>query len=300
VADQRDQGRVETSLVRAPFWSGGRDGFTGRCLLGTEEVAIRPRRLATRDLAVFAYLTDRYLWPPPQSDAEPAQFTLYGLGQAIYGREPAGDDRRALRHSLERLWRAEIVFGYQQDAPATSWRRLIVQIDSEMDRLAKEDFLAEGRQLGRLRGSTFAVTLAPWVAQAVRAGHFTWLNLQTLRQLGGIAARLWVYLEAETYRSSAHGLASTWIGLGRPALATLGADRYHRPRDARRALARAAARIVKVDAHYASITVEPRPGGWALVASRVLDRERWEARREIVGSLATASGRDSLDELRDS
>ena len=57
---------------------------------------------------------------------------------------------------------------------------------------------------------------------------------------------------------------------------------------------------MKVDAHYASITVEPRPGGWALVASRVLDRERWEARREIVGSLATASGRDSLDELRDS
>ncbi len=73
------------------------------------------------------------------------------------------------------------MFGYQQDAPATSWRRLIVQIDSEMDRLAKEDFLADGR----LRGSTFAVTLAPWVAQAVRAGHFTWLNLQTCASSAG-------------------------------------------------------------------------------------------------------------------
>ncbi len=74
------------------------------------------------------------------------------------------------------------------------------------------------------------MTLAPWVAQAVRAGHFTWLNLATLRQLGGIAARLWIYLEAETYKQTAHGLASTWIGLGRPALATLGADRYQRSR----------------------------------------------------------------------
>ena len=171
---------------------------------------------------MFAYLTDRYLWPPLQSDAEPAQFTLYGLGQGIYGREPAGDDRRALRHSLERLWRAEIVFGYQQDAPATSWRRLIVQIDSEMDRLAKEDFLAEGRQLGRLRGSTFAVTLAPWVAQAVRAGHFTWLNLQTLRQLGGIAARLWVYLELRPTgrrHTGSRARGSAWGALPSPRLA---------------------------------------------------------------------------------
>ena len=55
---------------------------------------------------------------------------------------------------------------------------------------------------------------------------------------------------------------------------------------------------MKVDARYASITVEPRPGGWALVASRVLDRERWQARRAIVGSLAAASGQGSLDELR--
>lgn len=93
-----------------------------------------------------------------------------------------------------------------------SWRRLVVPIDSEMDRLAKEDFLAEGRRLGRLRGSTFAVTLA--VAQAVRAGHFTWLNLRTLRQLGGIAARLWVYLEAETYKPTVHGLASTGSAWG--------------------------------------------------------------------------------------
>jgi hypothetical protein len=132
--------------------------------------------------------------------------------------------------------------------------------------------------------------VAPWVAQAVRAGHFTWLNLATLRQLGGIAARLWTYLEAETYKQTAHGLASTWIGLGRPALATLGADRYRRSRDARRALGRAAARIVEVEARYASVTIEPRPGGWALVASRVVDRDRWKARREIVESLTTASG----------
>ncbi len=290
---------METSLVRAPFWSGGRDGFTGRCLLGTDEVAIRPRRLATRDLAVFAYLTDRYLWPPPQHDGEPAEFTLYNLGRAIYGRTPDGEERRELRASLERLWRAEIVFGFQEDAAATSWRRLLTQIDSELDRLAKEDVLAEGRRSGHLRGSTFAVTLAPWVAQAVRAGHFTWLNLHTLRQLGGIAARLWVYLEAESYKATAHGLASTWIGLGRPALATLGADRYRRTRDARRALVRAAARIVEVDARYASITVEARAGGWALVASRVVDRERWQARRQIVESLARGDGQGSLDELRE-
>jgi len=87
--------------------------------------------------------------------------------------------------------------------------------------------------------------------------------------------------------------------LGRPALATLGTHRYRRSRDARRALGRAAARIVEVDARYASVTIEPRPGGWAVVASRVVERERWKARREIVESLTTGTGQGSLDELRD-
>lgn len=67
-----------------------------------------------------------------------------------------------------------------------------------------------------------------------------------------------------------------WIGLGRPALATLGGDRYRRERDARRALARATARIVSVDARYASIAIEPGPGGRVLLASRVTDCERCE------------------------
>jgi len=279
-----DQGRVETSLVRAPFWSGGA-GFSGRCLLGTEDIAIRPRRLTTRDLGVFAYLTDRYLWPPPDSDSDPARFTIYNLGQAIYGREPDGKERRELRRSLERLFAAHVIFGYQQDAPASSWRRLVVQIDSEMDRLAREDLLADGRCAGRLRGSTFELTLAPWVAKAVRGGHFTWLNLATLRQLGGIAARLWVYLEAERYKPDADGLEGTWVGLGRPALATLGADRYQRHRDARRALARAGTQIVRVDRRYAAVKVERRAGGWALVAHRVLERERWEARSALRSAL---------------
>lgn len=285
MADERnDRGRVETSLVRAPFWSGGA-GFSGRCLLGTEDIAIRPRRLSTRDLGVFAYLTERYLWPPPQSNSDPARFTLYNLGQAIYGRTPGGEERRELRRSLERLWRAEVVFGLGEDAPASSWRRLVVQIDSEMDRLAKEDLLADGRCSGRLRGSSFEVELASWVTRAVRDGHFTWLNLATLRQLGGIAARMWVYLEAERYKPDGDGLEGTWVGLGRPALATLGADRYQRHRDARRALARAGTEIVRVDRRYAAVKVERRAGGWALVAHRVLERERWEARSALRSAL---------------
>jgi hypothetical protein len=288
---ERDQGRIETTLARSPFWSGDGQPFTGRSLLGLDHVAIRPRRLTPRDLTVLAYVTDRYLWPPPKSDLDPAGFSLYDLGRAIYGREPAGADRRNLRFSLRRLWEAELVLGGVDDLAAErlTWERLLIRIESEVDRLAKEDWLATGRQAGALRGSTFKVTLAPWLAQAVREGHFTWLDFRVLRRLGGLSARLWVYLEAERFKPLGEGRESTWIGLGQPALASLGADGYERHRDARRALTRAGERIAAADIRYESVRVERRAGGWALIASRTTDAERLKVRRAARTSLQEAA-----------
>jgi hypothetical protein len=275
-----DQGRIETSLARSPFFGGNERPFTGRSLLGTDDVGIRPRRLSSRDLAVLAYLIDRYLWPPPTRELDPAQFTLYDLGRAMYGREPAGEERRKLRAALRRLWDTEIVFGWQEEAGRSQWDRLLIRIESEMDRLAREDQLAEGRPAGALRGSTFRVTLTPWLAEAVREGHFTWLNFRVLRRLGGLSARLWVYLEAEHWKPQPGERESTWLGLGQPALATLGVDGYERHRDARRAVARAGRRIVNADARYESVTVEQRPGGWSLVAVRATGERRRKRCRE--------------------
>jgi hypothetical protein len=287
-----DQGRIETGLARSPFFGGEGKPFSGRSLLGSEEVAIRPRRLSSRDLAVLAYVIDRYLWPPPEDEHKPAEFTLYALGQAIYGRAPAGDDRRQLRATIARLWQAEIVLGgiENDDAERLVWERLLIRIESEVARIDLEDWLAAGRQTGALRGSTFKLTLAPWLAAAVRGGHFTWLDFRVLRRLRGTAARLWVYLEAETWKETGDGRQQTWIGLGHPALATLGVDGYARHRDARQALKRAGARIAAADPRYDSIDLRRRAGGWVLVATR-LSAERRRVREAVRASLSGAPER---------
>lgn len=284
-----DQGRIETSLARSPFFGGDGQPFTGRSLLGTDEVAIRPRRLTSRDLAVLAYLLDRFLWPPPEGDLDPARFTLYDLGRAMYRTEPDGDDRRRLRASLRRLWETEIIFGWQEDSQREDFRRLLIQVESEIERLSAADRLpVPPEKVGAVRGSTFKVTLAPWLAQAVREGHFTWLDFRVLRRLRGLSARLWVYLEAEQWKPQpSERRESTWIGLGRPALASLGADGYARHVDARKALKRAGIRVVKADTRYESVTVERRPGGWALVAMRSTGQLRRE-RERVRATLAAA------------
>jgi hypothetical protein len=291
--------RAETNLSRAPgLWATGPTQLTLPFDASGLGVAVRAsgRLSLTPDLDLLAWVCDRWattrLPDGYTVDGEPhpdgvAAFTLYDLGLDLYGREPGGEERRAMRESLLRLFRVEVTFtGYdaamkRPDAALCSMSRLITTIVSEREALGPA---ADAQAIGALRGSTWKVELASWLRRQLLAGNVTYLDWRILRQLDGAAKRTWVYLEAERWKPAGDGLLATHVGLGRPALDSLGVGGFQRHRDARRALERAGARIVAADERYASVTVEGRPGGHALVAYR-LDAERLKVRRQARASL---------------
>ncbi|MGH2891566.1 MAG: hypothetical protein ACRDNJ_18275, partial [Solirubrobacteraceae bacterium] len=120
--------------------------------------------------------------------------------------------------------------------------------------------------------------------QQVVAGRCTWLDLDLLQALGtGLAARLWAALEAWARwpQRSLDGREETAIGLGRPALDSLGVGSYSKPRQARAALNRAGQALVGVDPAYEFVRCERRGGGWCLVVRRVSGaRARGETRKQ--------------------
>ncbi len=289
------QVRTDTELCRAPgLWAVGPTQLELPFDARGPNAAIRAsgRLKLTPDLDVFAWLCERWLSTRPLDLDGIAGFTLYDLATDLYGRRPNGRDRAALRASLRRLYRVEIAFtGYDsidaRPGAFMSMDRLVERIVSDLDTLD-----GDARKVGALRGTSFRVVLAPWLRERLTAGAFTYLNWRTLRQLDGLAKRVAVYLAAERFKPTGDGQAATWVGLGRPALSSLGADTYARHRDARAALDRAGQRIVRVDPRYASVKCERRAGGWALVAvrrSRVDADSHAEVRALIAQSLATAS-----------
>ena len=254
------------------------------------------------DLDVFAWVCERWLAGFPERDPEGiARFTLYDLGTDLYGRKPAGKERRLLRASLLRLWRVEVAFLGHNTVTRTrgdSLDRLFYAVGSN-GRL--EEAGNDPRKVGALRGDTFAVRLSDWLRDSLAAGNFTYLRWAVLRRLEGLSKRVWLYLAAERFKPQGEGRLAAWVGLGRPALASLGADTYNRHRDARRALARAGLRIVEADPRFESVTVERRAGGWALVAVRLdaAELRRQEQERREVREAIRASGFD-VPELPDS
>ncbi len=285
------QVRADTELCRAAgLWSVGpmqlELPFNARGTNGA--VRASGRLKLTPDLDVFAWLCERWIATPPLDMEGIARFTLYDLGTDLYGRRPNSRDREAIRASLRRLFGVQVAFtGYDTlDARPGSFAsldRLIYTIVSDLDTLA-----GDPKAIGSIRGSSFRVQLAPWLRERLASGAFTYLDFATLRRLDGLAKRVWVYLAAESYKPTGDGKKATWVGLGRPALASLGADTYTRHRAARAALAQAGARIMEMDTRYESVTVERRPGGWSLIAVRRATadaREHAQARAAIRAAL---------------
>ena len=125
-------------------------------------------------------------------------------------------------------------------------------------------------QRGGLKGAAnVKVAFARWFARQVRAGYATYLDLVMFRRLGvGLAARIWAYLEAESYELKGRDRETKAIGLGPPAVAALDLAGYKRARDARRALSRAAERIVVTDPRYEAVDVRPGVYGYDLYVVR--------------------------------
>lgn len=280
------RGRLETNLVRLPLAESNDHRpavrpFVDEALLGGFRTTIRLKQL---DLMVLAFVLERWWWQAPERDSVPAQLTLRELGQAVYGRDPAGHERRLLRAALSRLFDVAIDFvGFDAATRETGARwgraRLIQAIGGPLGELGEFHPLPPAKVLGGLRGSTFAIELATWLAEQVRAGNVTYLDFEIMRRLNGLAQRLWIYLQAERYGPR----GETWVALGPRMYEILGMG-YRREVDARRALRAASVRIMAADERYEAIEVERRLS-WGILARRIASTERRHVRSQIRLSL---------------
>ena len=280
---------IETNTARSPLFAQSSVQLElpldGPSLLSA--VRASGRLKLSPDLDVLAWLSERLR---TTGDAEGwVRFTLYELGQAVYGDKPTGKHRQLLRASIRRLVTLVVdLIGYdaragRPDAKVATLDHLIDRVRSELDEL---DTAADPRTTGALRGSTFEAQFAPWLREQIGAGNVTYLNWRHLVQLSGLAKRLWVLLESERYRRAAGGHPQTWLALGERLYGTLGMN-YAQPRQARAALARAGRTILEVDGRYVAIDLEHRGrGAWLLVATRQTDRERAAVARTVRAALA--------------
>jgi hypothetical protein len=80
---------------------------------------------------------------------------------------------------------------------------------------------ALGRELGGV-GVAQAVRMdalldpGPWLTKQLVAGHLTYLDWRVLRKLDGLAKRLWVYLESQSFRRSGIGEGTVRLWLAHP------------------------------------------------------------------------------------
>lgn len=293
----------ESTIDRQP----GAEAFVARCLLGAGWVGAK-RRLSMFDLRTWAALCGllhtQYLRATGEhgpdlghADARTVETTAYQLADLVMGRDAlGGDHRRRLRQSLGRLQGAIVTVRTVEaddelaaERMIEGWVPLIGEVWAARTRLD----LAEPRDWGALKGTTsLRVEIGRWAAEQVIAQRCTWLDLEVLRALGpGLPARVWACMEAWARwpQQSFDGFEETAIGLGRPALESLGVARYARPKDARRALDRAGDKIIASDPAYLLVHCEKRAGWCLVVRRRVGARTRGELRRQFRATAAERS-----------
>lgn len=301
----RWQGQAPRDSLLHPVWSPVTSGeppdetFVARCLLGAGWIGGN-RRLSMLDLRVWAalcaLLRTRTLQQPVASDDADADLghvetrtvetTGYQLADMVYG-EDGGKNYRLLTRSLGRLATTRLLVQLVERDRELAAQRVTsgsVALIGDIWMATVRLDLRTPREWGALKGSTsLKVEIGNWTAQQIVAGRCTWLDLDLLRALGtGLPARLWAALEAWARwpQRSLDGREDTAIGLGQPALESLGVAGYKRPRAARAALDRAGEQITDVDPAYELVHCERRGGGWCLVVRRLAGaRARADARK---------------------
>lgn len=299
---RRWQGQAPRASLLHPLWvpvtnvKPSEAAFIARCLLGPGVVGAN-RRLSMLDLRVWAalcgVLREQLPSAPPDDpelqriDTRTVETTGYQLAEMVWAAD-GGDKYLKLRAALVRLaaTRACVqVVERDPDLAAQLVREGYVSLVGDIWLATTRLNLRTPRQWGALKGSTsLRVEIGHWTAQQIVAGRCTWLDLDLLRALGsGLSARVWIALEAWARwpQRSLDGREECAIGLGQPALQSLGVAQYERQRDARRALDRAGRGLVAVDPAYEVVRCERRGGGWSLVVRRVCGaRARAEARKD--------------------
>lgn len=269
------RGQIETNLLRsATFHPCGHaapspDPFTARTLLGMDSM-VASRQLSISDMAVLAAICQHL----PKEGDPLARTSLYELAQDVYG-QVGGKQADLIFESLRRL--AEITLrmpGFDatsktmvRSVSGVSMANLVgaIWVDSR-----DLQVLTKG-ELGALNHRRpVRVEISAWLARQLRAGHATWLDLELLRALGpGLAGRLWAFIEGERLPGQdLMGNRTGALGLGAPAIATLGLAKYQRRADVNRKLREAAERIVRLDPAWASVELAGRAGSWQLRYAR--------------------------------
>lgn len=287
---RRWQGQAPRDSLLHPLWEPVTRGeplsepFVARCLLGAGWVGAN-RRLSMLDLRVWAALCALLREQLPQSPADDPSLanadrrtigtTGYQLADRVYG-DDGGENYRLLRSSLIRLRAAEVCVRLVERDGELAAQRVVegyVPLIGEIWLATTQLDLRRPQEWGALKGSTsLKAEIGRWTAQQVVAGRCTWLDLDLLRALGsGLPARVWATLEAWSRwpQRSFDGYEECAIGLGRPALESLGVGGYKRTRAGRAALDRAGKQIADVDPAYELVRCERRGGGWCLVVRRL-------------------------------
>ncbi|MGH2927300.1 MAG: hypothetical protein ACRDL8_03770, partial [Solirubrobacteraceae bacterium] len=245
--------------------------------------------------ALCALLREQTLRRPVEQDDEDlghvasrtVETTGYQLAEMVFA-DDGGEKYRRLLRSLSRLASARILLQLVERDPELAAQRVTagsVALIGDVWMATVRLDLRTPRQWGALKGSTsLKVEIGHWTAQQIVAGRCTWLDLDLLRALGaGLPARLWASLEAWARwpQRSLDGREETAIGLGQPALQSLGVGDYAQARQARAALNRAGQKLAAIDPAYELVHCERRGGGWCLVVRRVSGaRARGEARKQ--------------------
>lgn len=265
----RRQASMETNLCRKGVWQVGPLQLAlpieGSDTLGLLRVSGPP--LTLFDLDVMAWLTERWREGDRSSRGE-VQLTLYELGRDLYGHEPSGFDHKTMHTSMLRL--QDTLFeleGY--DVRAAQVGRLDSPTEQGRIRLIADLIWSMSVAGSRDRHLVF---LGPWLVKQLEAGYLTYLDWRILRSLDGLAKRLWVYLESQTFKRSDIGEAAVALQLGPPMWQALGVSTKHAPH-ARRLLLRAGDRIAAADKSFVGFQLRRpirRGGTWTLVARRRL------------------------------
>lgn len=315
------RGQAPRDTLLHPIWEPVSRGnpdeamFLARCLLGSGVVGAT-RRLSMVDLRAYAALGGLLREQTPVSsaddpalghrDARTVETTGYQLLERVAGYGKGGDHLKRLRHSLIRLADVRVcvrTINADPDLAVQQVREGYVSLLGDIWVASTQLELSTPQQWGQLRGATsLKVEVGYWTAQQIISGQGTWLDLDLLRALGpGLPARVWAALEgwARWPQRSLDGCEEAAIGLGRPALESLGVGNYPRPYDARRALDRAGARITAVDLAYELVRCEKRAGWCLIIRRRVGARARSELRRQArvtsaEGAAVRTAARQSL------
>lgn len=261
----RTRASLETNLCRKGVYAIGHLQLTmpidSHDTLGLVRAAGPPLLLS--DVDTLAWLTEKWR----EGDRDPGgrvPFTLYELGRDMFGREPAGRERRLMRESFRRLHQASFELeGYIAADKATGRLGLV-----------SEDWihlLDRVRWLRRDGQEKNEAQLGGFIVEQLERGHLTYLDWRVLRALDGLGKRLWVFLESQSFKRSGIGEGAVRLWLGQPMYQALGITTRHAPH-ARRLLVRAGERVAAVDRSYRFEIVPPRHRGgtWAFTARRRL------------------------------